>query len=135
MLTRWCERVRRSGELTVFADASAVGWSDALRRARHVFNPISWSAKLGVRLIHSTEAPDLDAEARGDSAHSGADVHFCISGVAFNTLEGRTRYRANTDAPEIMVKAKITLPTPMVSAGTGISDREAGDGVKMVLAL
>lgn len=135
MLTKWIDRVRKSGQLTVFADDSAAGWTDALRRARHVFNAVSSSAKLGVRLVGSTQPPDLNAEARGDVAHSGADVLFTIEGVAFHIIEGRTRYRANTNDRNIMVKARIILPTPMVKSGTDMWDREAGDGVKMILAL
>jgi len=140
MTTAWIDRVKESGQLTVFLGETVTGqWASVMSEAIRDFNALSRIKGLGVTLVTASEAP----AARGGG---GADVAVALgSGNITASYEG-TVTTGNFDGSTMhgqtlqykidnrIEKAFVFLPAaPLINTPRG--RRPVGPGVMKVIAI
>jgi len=132
----WIDRVKQSGQLTIFTGNLAGSWAHVFRQALHEFNTLCSAHRLGVRFIESREPAEKD---------DGANVSVqTADGTLSATFGNETRSRdfdgARLHGATLLFgrdagveKVFIFLPSqPQVSTPKGL--RPAGPGVTKVIA-
>ena len=142
----WIDKVRKAGELSVYAsEATRSGhWGPILEQAIKEFNLLAAAKSLGVKFATSDKPPDPDTGAGANVSFESAsgEVSFKALGETFSLKVNGTALAGDTQlvklapdsGPQQVMRAFIFVPaSPQISTPKG--RRLAGDGVKLHIAV
>jgi hypothetical protein len=145
MATPWVDRVKQTGQLSVFPGPGVAGggWVVVFDNALLRFNELSRLLSFRVRVTKATSPPDKSGRGGADIQFETASKHISFTALgqtesesfSGNGLHGLTKTVAMSfgGGPAKIEKAFIFVPSTPLTGGA--KARVVGDGVKLVIAV